>query len=175
MAIEPSTCQSHLWLLLTVRSMSPRRPLDLPQPVHPAIFSFRFSEFRPLLACMPTMQHRVPPAARCVTTFIMYKEISMKRTLAYLSFLLVFTVMAIAQTSTPAVSCCGDKCSQASCTKKCCQKSNGEMCSGNDCAKMCSDKNCTKMCSDKSCAKTCSGKGGAKSCCHGDESKDTRK
>jgi len=93
-----------------------------------------------------------------VTSFHNVKEISMKRTISFLSFLLVFTALAFAQTSQTPM---GAKCPMAH--NGIC---NGEKCCKDGCDKKCCDENGAKICSKDGGAKQCCHKGSGKNCCH---------
>jgi hypothetical protein len=73
-----------------------------------------------------------PLEARFVFTVFNVKEISMKRTIAYLSVMLALTVVAFGQTSQPksakgdcCATCCPDGCGQ-----HCCGACSGSCCPG---------------------------------------------
>ena len=82
----------------------------------------------------------------------------MKRTISFLSFLLVFTALAFAQTSQTPM---GAKCPMAH--NGIC---NGEKCCKDGCDKKCCDENGAKICSKDGGAKQCCHKGSGKNCCH---------
>ncbi len=95
----------------------------------------------------------------------------MKRTILFLSFLLVFAVVAFAQNSqtqtgakcpmTHQVAGSADckACCHGSCEKDCCKSGCDMKCCNGDSAKMCSKGN--------GCGKKCSHNGGKAKCCQG--------
>jgi hypothetical protein len=93
-----------------------------------------------------------------VTSFHNVKEIFMKRTISFLSFLLVFTALAFAQ---PSQAPMGANCPMA--RNGIC---NGEKCCKGGCDKKCCDDKGAKMCSKDNGAKQCCQKGSGKNCCH---------
>ena len=95
----------------------------------------------------------------------------MKRAIAFLSFALVFAVVAFAQTSQTqtgakcpmtkqaAGSASCEACCHGSCEKDCCKNGCDMKCCGGSNAKMCKK--------DNTCGKKCSHSGGTGKCCHG--------
>ena len=94
----------------------------------------------------------------------------MRRTIAFLSFVLVFAAVAFAQTSqtqmgakcpmnkhaSASASCKG--CCKDDCGKDCCKNGSDMKCCSGDSAKMCKK--------DKNCGKKCAHNGGMGKCCH---------
>jgi hypothetical protein len=97
-----------------------------------------------------------------VTRILNDKEISMKRTISFLSLLLVFTALAFTQAPQTPMG--------ASCPMAKHGVCSGEKCCKNGCDKNCCNEKDAKMCRKDGGAMQCCRKGSGKKCCHGGSS-----